>query len=67
MPTAASSSPSAIEIKVLCFSSRPEADERAEGQQIDSEEFRWPEPQREGRDARREKSDQQHRHQRADE
>ena len=44
-----------------------EADEGAEGQQIDREEFRRPEFQRERRDQRRQKRDQQHRDQRADE
>ena len=45
----------------------PQADERAEGQQVDGKEFRRPEAQRKARDARREKSDQEHRDQRADE
>ena len=45
----------------------PEADEGAEGQQIDREEFRRPEFERERGDQRRQEGDQQHRDQRADE
>jgi hypothetical protein len=44
-----------------------EAHERAEREEIDREEFRRAELQREARDARREERDQQHRHERADE
>ena len=44
-----------------------EPDKGAEGQQIDREEFRRPEFQRERRDHRRQEGDQQHRDQRADE
>ncbi|MGY3595083.1 hypothetical protein ACVIGB_003132 [Bradyrhizobium sp. USDA 4341] len=44
-----------------------EADERAEGQEIDGEEFRRAKLQRERRDHRRQEGDQQHRDQRADE
>ena len=50
---------------VLVLAAQP--DERAEGQQIDREEFRRPEAQREGRDTGREEGDQQHGKQRADE
>ena len=45
----------------------PQPDERAEREQVDGEEFRRPEAQRERRDARREERDQQHRDERADE
>ena len=45
----------------------PEADERTEGQEIDREELRRPEFERERRDQRRQEGDQQHRDQRADE
>src|SRR5207237_3603686 len=38
----------------------PQAYERAEGEQIDGEEFRWSELEREGRNARREKCDKQY-------
>ena len=67
MPTPASSRPSDIEISGLVLLLAPEADKGAEGQQIDREEFRRPEFERERRDQRRQEGDQQHRDQRADE
>ena len=50
MPMPASSRPRAMEMMVLCLSSRPRPDEGTEGEEVHREEFRRPELQREARD-----------------